>query len=382
MLQEFGRPMVHDLIVVGVDTDYRLVAAILQAGAANYFAFPADLGICRSWLIDRASSVEDRRRGEEFAADERDRFDFSKLIGESPSLRASLARTARVIPRGKASVMITGETGTGKELLARAVHYNGCRATKPFVEINCTTLPDNLLEAELFGYEPGAFTDAKVAKPGLFEIADGGTLFLDEIGDLSLPLQSKLLRVIEAKRIRRLGSVREVGIDVRVVAATNVNLEAAVEAGAFRSDLYYRLNVVPIHLPPLRERGEDVVRLAKHFLERFSREYEVRIPELTPRVCQALRLHSWPGNVRELRNSIERAVLLGDGEICVEDLFPTVVSAASATSVLPFPASIAAIERAAAKAMLERCAGNKTGAAKALGISRKHLYTLLREEAN
>lgn len=376
VLRELFSAQVPETIVVGTETDYRLVASILNAGAANYFAMPNDVTLCRSWLEDRVERQRDRLNAEEFAADERDRFDFSKLIGKSPHLLSALKRTARVIPRGTATVLITGETGTGKELVARAVHYNSARSPGPFVEINCTTLPANLLEAELFGYEPGAFTDARIAKPGLFEVADGGTLFLDEIGDLPLPIQAKLLRVLEARRVRRLGGIRDVPVDVRVVAATHVDLPQAIADGRFREDLFYRLNVVPVHLPPLRDRGEDVLLIAEHFLGRFCKEYEVGRIQLPPDVKRALLNHSWPGNVRELRNSIERAVLLGDGNLFVEDLFPNAMQV-STSGPLPFPASLQAIEVAAAHAMVARCGGNKSEAAKQLGTSRKHLYTLL-----
>lgn len=373
-LQGAGAPAA---VVVGAETGYRRVAAILQAGASNYYALPGDLSLVRGWFTEVVERVRDRRNGERFAADERERFDFSKLIGNSPRLEAVLRRAARVIPRGTSTVLVVGETGTGKELVARAIHYNSDRATGPFVEVNCTTLPDSLLEAELFGYEAGAFTDAKTSKPGLFEVADGGTLFLDEIGDLAGPLQVKLLRVLEEKRVRRLGSVREADVDVRVVAATHVDLHAAIENKAFRQDLYYRLNVVTIRLPRLCERGDDVLTLAEHFLERFSKQYEVRPkPAITPDIRNALRSHPWPGNVRELRNAIERAVLLGDGNLFVEDLFPDEPPPVN-NGTLPFPATMRTIERAAARAMVERCGGNKSDAAKALKISRKHLYTLL-----
>jgi transcriptional regulator with PAS, ATPase and Fis domain len=377
ILRELRSSRAPDSVVVGTDTNYRAVASILQAGASDYYAFPGDVVLCRGWMVERVEAVENRRNGERFAAEERERFDFSKLIGKSPLLRTALNRTSKVIPRGTATILISGETGTGKELLARAVHFNGKRATGPLVEINCTTLPENLLEAELFGYEPGAFTDARGSKPGLFEVAHGGTLFLDEIGDLGVALQAKLLRVLEEKRVRRLGSVREVDIDLRIIAATNVDLPSAVRAGEFRQDLYYRLNVVPIRLPPLRERGEDVMLLADHFLDVFSDKYAVRRPPITPDIKRALKDHDWPGNVRELRNSIERAVLLGDGNLFVEDLFPDETPTTNSNGVLPFPASMYAIERAAAAAMVARCAGNKSEAAKALGVSRKHLYTLL-----
>jgi DNA-binding NtrC family response regulator len=376
VLRQLEAAHAPDTVVVGVDTCHRLVASILQARAVDYFALPEDMGLCRGWVVDKVERMIDRRNAESFASNERDRFDFSRVIGSSPRLIAALKRTARVIPRGSATVLITGETGTGKELIARAVHYNSARATGPFVEINCTTLPENLLEAELFGYEPGAFTDARVSKPGLFEVASGGTLFLDEIGDLSFPLQGKLLRVLEEKRVRRLGSVREIEVDVRVVAATHVDLPTAMAEGLFRNDLFYRLNVVPIRLPALRERGDDVLLLAEHFLERFTRQYEVRRMSLPPDIKRALRNHTWPGNIRELRNAIERAVLLGDGNLFVEDLFPEDMPIAT-SGPLPFPASLQVIEEAAAHAMVARCGGNKSEAAKALGTSRKHLYTLL-----
>ena len=380
ILRDLEAARAAEAVVVGTEKDYRMVASLLQAGAADYFALPGDLGMCRSWMAERVQQVEDRRNGALFAADERERFDFSKMIGVSSDLRTALRRTARIIPKGASTILITGETGTGKDLLARAIHYNGSRATGPYVEINCTTLPENLLEAELFGYEPGAFTDARISKPGLFEMANGGTLFLDEIGDLPYPLQAKLLRVLEDRRIRRLGSLREMETDVRVVTATNVDLAAAVRKGVFREDLYYRLNVVPLHLPPLRDRGDDVLLLAEHFLERFSRQYELPLPRVTPDIKRALLSHRWPGNVRELRNSIERAVLLGDGHLFVNDLFPQELMPPEVNGAIPFPASLKAIEVAAAKAMVERCGGNKSEAAKVLGVSRKHLYALLNRE--
>ncbi|MQA90552.1 MAG: AAA family ATPase [Gemmatimonas sp.] len=377
LLQELRAARAPEAVVVGVETNYRVVAGILQGGASNYFALPHDLGLCRSWFVDRVERFVDHQMAKNFAADERQRFDFSKIVGNSPCLQSTLRRTARIIPRSNATVLITGETGTGKELIARAIHYNSSRAASPFVEINCTTLPEHLLEAELFGYEPGAFTDARTAKPGLFEVADGGTLFLDEIGDLSGQLQAKLLRVIEEKRVRRLGSIREVELDLRVVAATHVDLPEATRNGRFRKDLFYRLSVVPVQLPPLRERGNDIFTLAEHFLDRFADEYAVHRPAITADIRRALRTHSWPGNVRELRNAIERAVLLGDGNLFVEDLFPDELASPPPAGPIPFPASMQVMQRAAASAMVDHCGGNKSEAAKVLRISRKHLYSLL-----
>ncbi len=382
LVEEVRAHGVGEIVVVGAVEDHRPAVAAIRAGAADYFALPPDVEALRSWAVERAQRLRGRERVAALTAHEQARYDFSQLVGESAPLRQALDRAARIIPRGTATVLITGETGTGKELLAQAIHYNGPRAAQPFVEINCTALPANLLEAELFGYEKGAFTDARAPKPGLFEAAAGGTMFLDEIGDLSLDLQAKLLKVLDQKEVRRLGSLRTRRIDVRLLAATHVDLAATVREGRFREDLYYRLNVVPVHLPPLRERGDDVLLLTEHFLGRFSAEYDLPRPALTEPIRCVLRSHSWPGNVRELRNAIERAVLLGGGELHSDDLFPEGRDAqadAASTGAIPFPASMDQIEESAARLMVERFAGNKRAAADALGISRSRLYRLLGE---
>ena len=368
-------------LVVGARADHRLAVELVRAGAADYFALPGDLEALRSEVADRARRRDARQAGGRLAEAEKHAFDFRKIIGKSPQLRAALDRASRIIPRDRATILITGETGTGKELMAQAIHYNGPRGAAPFVELNCAAVPAGLLESELFGHERGAFTDARTAKPGLFEAADGGTLFLDEIGDLPLTLQGKILKALEDKEVRRLGAVRARSVDVRIIAATHVDLAQAVKKGEFREDLYYRLNVIPIHLPPLRERGEDVVLVAEHFLRSLADQYGMAPPAVGPELRRALLAHPWPGNVRELRNSVERALLLGDGGLDPADLFPALASEAPAAAAgggaLPFPASLAEIERAAAFAMVERFEGNKSAAAEALGISRSRLYRLL-----
>jgi two-component system response regulator HydG len=249
------------------------------------------------------------------------------------------------------------------------------------VELNCAAVPSGLLETELFGHERGAFTDARTAKPGLFEAADGGTLFLDEIGDLPLTLQGKILKALEEKQVRRVGAVRGREVDVRIIAATHVDLAQAVRKGEFREDLFYRLSVIPIHLPALRERGDDVVLVAEHFLRTLAEQYGMEAPALAPEIRRALLTHSWPGNVRELRNGIERALLLGDGGLDPADLFPSGAAQndgqGAGGGAIPFPATLAEIERSAAFAMMERMEGNKSAAAEALGISRSRLYRLL-----
>jgi DNA-binding NtrC family response regulator len=377
-LREQGVPAVA---VVGAETDYRVALDAVHAGAADYFALPADLSRMRAWLGERTEHADRHERVAALAAEQRTRFDFSRIVGCSPRLREALDRASRVIPQGAATVLIHGETGTGKDLLAQAIHYNGPRAAEAFVEVNCAALPPNLLEAELFGYEKGAFTDARTAKPGLLEMAHRGTLFLDEIGDLAPDLQGKLLRVLEKKRVRRLGSVRDLDVEVRILAATHVDLAARVRERTFREDLFYRLNVIPIVLPPLRERGDDTLVLAEHFVASFSAAYGMAPPPLTDPIRRALRAHAWPGNVRELRNSIERAVILGGGELREDDLFPGGAhDAVAGAGVIPFPARMHDIQRAAARAMVELCEGNKSRAAERLGLSRKGLYSLLAGE--
>ena len=292
-------------------------------------------------------------------------------------MRSALDRAARVIPRPTVTVLITGETGTGKELLARAIHYNGPRRDAPFVDINCAAIPEPLLESELFGHEKGAFTGAVGSKPGLMQLADGGTLFLDEIGHLALPLQGKILRALEERVIRRVGGTRAIPFDVRLIAATHVDLAGAVRRGEFREDLYYRLNVVPIELPALRARNGDVVTIARFFLDRFAREYDLAPLTLAPAAVRALRERRWTGNVRELRNVIERAVLLGSGPTLEVDDVVEPAYQEQANGALPFPATLTDINRAAVARMLELCGGNKTEAARRLGISRPRLHRLL-----
>ena len=365
---------------VGASPDHHLVAALVRNGADEYFALPGDVSALRSWIMSATGRLQSERDAATFAAQERGAVQFDGIMGTSVSLRAALDRAVRVIQRPNVTVLLTGETGTGKELLARAIHYNGPRRAGPFVDVNCAAIPENLLESELFGHEKGAFTGAIGAKPGLMQLADGGTLFLDEIGHLPMPLQGKMLRALEERSIRRVGGSRSIPFDVRLVAATHVNLADAVRRGEFREDLYYRINVVPIELPALRDRADDILLLANHFLDRFKREYDINALELTPAASRTLRERTWPGNVRELRNTMERAVLLADGALLDTHDF-AVEGARDRTSdrpsELPFPATIAELTRAAAHRMLALCDDNKSVAARRLGISRPRLHRLL-----
>ena len=365
------------VVAVGADPSYRLALRLVAAGAHDYVVLPAD----RDALRDAIGAAVAARRAAagraDLAALEAKAHAFREIVGESVALRAVLDRAARLLPHADATVLISGETGTGKELLARALHYGGPRAAAPFVELNCAALPPQLLESELFGHEKGAFTDAKTAKPGLFEIAAGGTLFLDEIHQLALELQSKVLRAIEQKAVRRVGGTAVRQFDVRIVAATNTDLVGAVRAGRFREDLYYRLHVLTLELPPLRTRGQDAIVLAETFVRRFAAQYSLPVPPLTPDLRAALLARPWPGNVRELRNTIERALLLSPaGTLSLGELDAPGVIAPNG-GALPFPARLAEIQRAAARAMLEEAGGNRSEAARRLGISRSRLQRLL-----
>ncbi len=372
--------------IVGSTADHRLAVSAMRSGAQEYFALPGDLEALRSWVTDAARRIGEQGDGSAFASREGMKYSFDGILGSSPALRAALTRAARVIPHGNVTVLLTGETGTGKELFARAIHYNGPRARQPFVDVNCTAIPDNLLESELFGHEAGAFTDARTAKPGLFELAHGGTLFLDEIGHLPMTLQGKLLRVLEERTLRRVGGTRTIPFDVRVIAATHVELKAAVARHEFREDLWYRLNVMPIELPPLRDRADDVIGLAQAFVTKFAHEYGmVPTPQLSAAAQRSLVERGWPGNVRELRNVIERALLLSDGvRVDVADLAGdgATVAAGATAGELPWPASLSLLARGAASAMMQRCGGNKSEAARRLGISRPRLQRLLDAQAS
>jgi len=368
-----------EIAVVGAIADHRVAVTAIRAGAAEYFALPGDSAQLRSWVEARASTVRSRIDRQMFATSEAAKYRFEGIVGRSEALQRALERAARIIPHDTATVLITGETGTGKELLARALHYNGPRRENPFVDINCAAIPEHLLESELFGHEKGAFTGATCAKPGLFEVANGGAVFLDEIGHLSMDLQGKLLRVLEDRSIRRVGGTVTKVVDIRVIAATHVDLEQAVRQGAFREDLWYRLNVLPIELPPLRYRAVDIPLLAEHFIARFAREYDLAEPVLTSETIAALTTHPWHGNIRELRNVMERAVLLTSGQLDVASLGLAARDPVPqrGDSALGFPTTLRDLEVAAALEMMRLCDGNKSEAARRLGISRTRLQRIL-----
>ena len=301
------------------------------------------------------------------------------MVGESPALRETIRLIGRVAPTDS-TVLIFGESGTGKELAARAIHLNSSRAKKPFLALNCAVLTETLLESELFGHERGAFTGAIAQKKGKLELADGGTVFLDEVGELAPALQAKLLRVLQEREFERVGGSRSIKVDVRLIAATNRDLNAAVKSNAFRQDLFYRLNVVALTMPPLRERREDIYLLANHFIQKFSRKITTRrVRGFSPKTRVLLENYEWPGNIRELENVIERAVVLGMGELILpEDLPETLLEAAPTLSLDEYHASVNEARRQIIRRALEKAKGSVTQAAKILGIQATYLHRLIR----
>ncbi len=380
--EEPGLPVV---MLTGHGTVEHAVQAT-RLGAFDFMLKPPDLdhlGI----VLERALEHGRLRREVDSARREK----LPPIIGASPGLKTALQRLEKAGRSLTATILLRGETGSGKGLLARYLHAHSARAEQPFVELNCSAIPEQLLESELYGHEKGAFTDAKRFKKGLFELADGGALFLDEIGEMTPGLQAKLLHVLETRTFRRVGGGSDVTVDVRVIAATHRDLQRAVAEGRFREDLFFRLNVVPIEVPPLRERPEDVRLMAEHFIAQFCRELARPPVRLHPDALRLMLDYRWPGNVRELRNLIERVVLLeAEDEIRAEHL-PAELSGrsgagpAATTAAGVFPPGVVRplveVEKLAIQHALSVCSGNKTLAAKQLGISRQTLRTKLKDYA-
>jgi two-component system NtrC family response regulator len=354
----------------------------MRAGAENYLMKPLDI---KAVLIVLEKALEKHRLIRETRSLRervRERFSFPNIIGDSPELQAVFEVIKQAAPT-KATVLILGESGTGKELVAQALHESSPRKDKPFIKVNCAALSETLLESELFGHEKGSFTGAAARKEGRFELADGGTLFLDEIGEISPSLQIKLLRVLQQRELERVGGTQTIKVDVRIVAATNKDLSAEVKAGRFREDLYYRLNVVAVTLPSLRQRKGDIPSLVSHFIQKYADAYDKSIKGLAPGTLNALLSHDWPGNVRELENAVERAVVLSKStELTSDDLPPSLkgprARAPDKGSLIP-GATMQEIEREAILRTLEMVDGATSRAAEVLGISVRKIQYRLKE---
>ncbi len=344
----------------------------MKHGAYHYLNKPFNLDDVAMTVEKALETGRLRREVRAYRNSQGREHSLDAIIGHSPAMLAAKSLLRRIADSPASTVLLVGETGTGKDLAAKAIHYNSERAAKPFVNITCSALPDQLLESELFGHERGAFTDARQQKRGLLETANGGTVFLDEIGEMSPGLQAKLLRFLEEKTFKRVGGLMDIRVDVRVVAATNRNLEEQVKAGRFREDLFYRLQVMPVTLPPLRERPGDIRLLAEFFIERYNREFRKHVAGLSADAVALLERYRWPGNVRELRNAIERAMLLADQEWLTPEQFGTLSQTAAAATfrLPPDGVSLEDVERQLLVQALERARGNQTHAGHLLGINR------------
>jgi len=392
-------PAAQSIIVSGVRSiacaplvcKERVIGAIYLDSRTDKNVFHEDaLPFLRAFAGVAALAIENARMYEaltsqsrELRAAARQWQQFPEIVGRSESMKSVYEMMNRVIPTD-ASVLVSGETGTGKELVARAIHFNGPRARQPFVPVNCGAIPENLLEAELFGHRRGAFTGAVTDRRGLFEAANGGTLFLDEVADLPLALQPKLLRVLQSGEIRWVGDNRTFHVDVRVVSATNRNLPDMVVQGRFREDLFYRLNVIPVELPPLRRRRDDLPLLVNHFLKQSTERLGKKVEGIAGAALDRLVQHSWPGNVRELENVIERAVVLCSGSKLEESdvMLHNPASAGAEDALLDSNASVAEIEKKVVLERLKQFSGNRTRTAASLGISRRTLLNKLAEWKN
>jgi len=373
------------VIIMTAYSSVETAVEALKMGAYDYLTKPLDFDELRL-VMERAMDhrrlrEENRLLRETLGA----QFERRNIIGRSTAMVKLLETVAQVAP-SETTVLITGETGTGKELIAGAIHFNSPRKDGPFVKMNCAAVPEGLLESDLFGHEKGAFTGAHRLKKGKFQQAHGGSLFLDEVSEMSLPMQVKLLRVLQEREITRVGGEEVIKVDVRVIAGTNKDLTREIEKGHFREDLYYRLNVVTLNVPPLRDRKEDIPLLAQHFLVLFSEKNRKQIKGLTPQAMDRLLKYDWPGNVRELMNTVERAVVLSRSEYLDDKDFPVVVKSelssdqgASGEQAGPSDFKLDEVEREAILKTLESAEGNKSEAARRLGITRKTLHKKLKK---
>lgn len=375
-----GQPQAPFILITAYGSIESAVEA-MKLGAFDYITKPFQNEEMRI-LVDKALHHSDlHRQVRQLRKEVGQRYGFENIVGRSKSMVALFDLVERIADTNS-TVLITGESGTGKELFAKAIHYNSGRRERSFIAVDCGVIPENLMESELFGHTKGAFTGAHAAKRGLFVEADKGTIFLDEIGNLTPPLQAKLLRVLQEREVKPVGSTEITRVDVRVIAAANEDLRQAVSNGTFRDDLFYRLSVIPLHVPPLRERREDIPLLINHFLDKVCRGHKIKTKEIDPKVLNSMIAYSWPGNVRELENLIERMVLISSGSLIGPELLPAEIleeRIPSAPARDTLSGQLAGTEKEAILQALERADGNRTKAARLLGISRASLYNKLKQ---
>src|SRR5579864_1119348 len=368
-----------DVLVILL-TAYASVETAVEAmklGAYHFMNKPFDLEALAALVEQALETTRLRREVRLLRASQAEPYSLERIVGDSPQLREFKTLVKRVAASPTSTVLLTGESGSGKDLTAKILHYLSARSARPFVNITCSALPETLLESELFGHERGAFTDARQQKKGLLEQADGGTVFLDEIGEMTAPLQAKLLRFLEEKAFRRVGGTSDLHVDVRVIAATNRNLEEEVRNGRFREDLFYRLNVLPLQLPPLRAHIEDMPALVGFYVDNFNREFKKNVRGASPATLRLLASYGWPGNVRELRNAVERAMLLASGDTLEPVDFPIASTTGATVHTVELPSTglnLEEIEKSLVSQALERTGWNQTRAAKLLGLNRDQIH--------
>ncbi len=370
-----------DIIVIMITAHGLLETAVkaMKLGAYDYISKPFNLDEITLTINKALETISLREEVKLLKEQQKTTARSYNIIGKSRAIQGVLDMIQKIAQSDASTVLIQGESGTGKELVARAVHAGSSRADKAFMAINCAALPENLLESELLGHEKGAFTDAKAQKKGLLELADGGSVFLDEIGDMPYPMQAKLLRILEDKTFKRVGGVKDIQVDVRIISATNQEIKTLMMENKFRKDLYYRLQVVPIYLPPLRERKEDILPLARHFIETFNLEFRKNVKEISEKAREFLIRYDWPGNVRELKNVIERAMILNSEDILllehlpvelVGGMLPAASPAASSINIPTEGMSLEKVEEELVKQALAAAGGNQSKAADMLGVQR------------
>lgn len=365
----------RDTLVILLTAHISVETAVeaMKQGAYHYTNKPFNLDELLLLVEKALETTRLRREVKALRASQSEPYSFDRIIGDSTPIRAVKALLKKVAISPASTILLTGESGTGKDLVAKVIHYNSPRANGPFMNITCSALPESLLESELFGHERGAFTDARQQKKGLLELADGGAVFLDEIGEMVPALQAKILRFLEEKAFKRVGGSADIQVDVRIIAATNRNLEDAVHEGKFREDLYYRLQVLPIALPPLRERRGDIPLLVKYYIDVFNREFRKNVRDLSAKALAQLDVYDWPGNIRELRNAVERAMLLSDRDVLTPEDFTLTGGKPLLSQAFRLPAGgidLDQLEKSLVEQALEHAGGNQTRAAALLGLNR------------
>jgi two-component system, NtrC family, response regulator AtoC len=368
-------------IMITASEDVDRVVRAIKLGAFDYITKPFDFGKVLLSVQKALEASQLKKEVKYLRQEQKGRLGLDRLVGQSPEMRRVLQMTEKVASSEAVTVLIQGESGTGKELIAHAIHDGSARRKMPFIAVNCAGFAEHLLENELCGHEKGAFTDAKEVKKGLLEVADGGSLFLDEIGDMNQGMQAKLLRLIEQKSFRRIGGVKDISVDVRIITATNKDLRKLLEQGMFREDLFYRINIVSLRIPPLRERREDILPLTSYFMAKYNEDFHKSVKNISKEVEDFLISYDWPGNVRELRNVMERAMILGDGDILLMEHLPgDIITTGQARGVpvngLKIPPegiSMEKVEKALVRQALDITGGNQTRAARLLDISRDSL---------